>query len=255
MKTKLKIFLQFNWKIVLLAILFLCSFINIYGGPLNNPNLIIPSSKTQPLMFNEDSTTIEFGDTVIVVQDGGDTIFVLSDKIDSSDNNRLMGTDDIIIALTSSQHAIQKGTYGLNIADIFLPGHAPFSDNAQYSIDENPWDYLAKLAPQVLRYPGGSSSKFRHPFGSINPDNGTPFANMKNGGNGILLEDIITFYDKTNITMENPTALEVYTDMTDASGYSGSWMLADQVSNFTDFFNEWNNQPHFDPALPIYAEI
>lgn len=204
--------------------------------------------------INDDSTTVNFGDTIAVIQDGGDTVIILNDQVDSSNSNRLISTSDIIIALTNNQSTIQKGTYGLNIADIFLPGHAPFTDNDEYLTGESPWDYLASLAPNILRYPGGSSSKFRHPFGSMNPDNGTPYANTKNGGNGILLEDIITFYDKTDVTMSFPTSLDVYNDMSDGE-LDGTWLLSDQESNFEDFYNEWLNQPHFDPALPENAEL
>lgn len=111
------------------------------------------------LEINDDSTTVNFGDTIAVIQDGGDTVIILNDQVDSSNSNRLISTSDIIIALTNNQSTIQKGTYGLNIADIFLPGHAPFTDNDEYLTGESPWDYLASLAPNILRYPGGASSK------------------------------------------------------------------------------------------------
>mgnify|MGYP000107751376 FL=1 len=125
MKLKFQLFLQKKSKFYFAIAFFLSSLI------LLNANVTSSSfnEKTHLNNFgfelNDDSTTINFGDTIAVIQDGGDTVIILNDYVDSMNSNRLISTSDIIIALTNNQSTIQKGTYGLNIADIFFTRSCP----------------------------------------------------------------------------------------------------------------------------------
>jgi len=216
-----------------------------------SPNYCPPDST-----IDTSSTFYEFGDTIAVNLDGGDTIFIINDIIDTAmANGRIIGTGDIIVALTNHQNELPDEMYGVNLADFFMPGHASDSDNVEYATGTNPWELLAEMAPNVLRYPGGSSSKFRHAFGSMNTNNGTPNALLKNGGNGISLEEIIEFYDKTALPFASPTCLEVYNDYEADTILDGTWLAANQKENFIDFYNEWKNQPHYNPSDTAYDEI
>jgi hypothetical protein len=103
-----------------LLFVFLTSFISI--RPTNNvtvnsysPNYCPPDST-----IDTSSTFYEFGDTIAVNLDGGDTIFIINDNIDTAmANGRIIGTGDIIVALTNHQNELPDEMYGVTL-QIFL---------------------------------------------------------------------------------------------------------------------------------------
>jgi hypothetical protein len=207
--------------------------------------------------IKDDSTaeSTSFGDTIVTLLDGGDTIYLLSDAIDSGYTGRVMTIEDIIVKLTSYQNPTVGGVYGVNLQNVFNNGHAPFEDNDEYLSGESPWDYLVNLAPQSLRYPSGTSSRFWHPLGSMNTDNGTPHALKKNGGNGIRLEDIVAYYDYLDEELTHPSYAEIYNSILADEFADETWILDEFKSDFLDLFNEWNTQLHFDPTDPDLDEL
>ncbi len=226
--------------------------INIAPSAINY--LFMPDSAIVDSSYSE----LVFGDTLETIIDGGDTIYVLYDGgLDSNTiENRTINTGDIIISLRDEKLAVNHGVYGVNLEGFF--GH--YNDAEQSGDYEdvgatNPWDLLADLSPKVLRSPSGASSKFQHPFGSMNSNStDLPVLKMgkKNGGYGYSIEEIIRYYDKTDGVMDVPeiiTLLQIITDMADEEvDPLNLWMDAADKEDFESFYKKWLEQPAFEPG-------
>lgn len=230
--------------------------VNVNSGNLTT--MIVPDST------NEDTSSVyAYGDTLEAYLDGSDSVYVLSIGNDST--LRLISSEDIIVKLTTIEKNVVDNNFGVSLADFFLPSHAPFSDNANYPSGSSPWDLIADLAPTVLRYPGGSSSKFRHPFGSMNYETWNDEEGKKNGGYGICLEEIIKFYDNTDNDPGDGIAIinDILDDMNEAGPdepnldgvTTTDWLANREISNFNDYYREWLNQPrYYDTYANLYNE-
>lgn len=184
--------------------------------------------------------------------DGLDTVFIIEDVAGDS-MARMITIEDIGIKLTNYAVTPPYGIDGFNLQDFYLMSHANPQNDVNYTAGNLPSDYLTSLAPKTLRYPGGSSCKYKHAFGSMNStDPGNPFAGQKNGGYGINIEELIPLYDQSG----PGGALALSTLVTDylannneLPNGSMTWMDVSLRDSFKDYFNEWYTQEHFDPAM------
>lgn len=261
MKTlNLRLSLNLCSTLILVVSLFNLGFSKIDSSDCINMNsknsigLVYPDST-----FADTTVLASYGDTLESYLDGPDSVYVLSVGNDSME--RLISTEDIIVRLTTVEKNVVDNNFGVSLADFFLPGHAPLSDNVNYPVGSSPWDLLSDLAPTVLRYPGGSSSKFRHPFGSMNYETWNDEAGKKNGGYGICLEEIITFYDRTNTTLNETLPEDIIADMEEIGpgepelDVETDWLSNREISNFNDYYREWLNQPKYiDTYTNLYDE-
>lgn len=228
----------------------------------NNSNTYTESNFIPDSTF-EDTSNLNFGDTVEAYVDGADSVYVLS--VGSDSTNRLVTAEDIFIRLTSIQKNVEDGNYGVCISDFFKPRHASETDNFRYDPEPDPWELISEMAPTVLRYPGGSSSKFRHAFGSMNTADWNPRQDFKNGGYGISLEEILAFYDATDdgeIEMNPTLAAAIIDDMNQTAPFEPltlseelDWLSDREVSNFEDFYREWHEQPYYLPGTYAYTYL
>ncbi len=195
-----------------------------------------------------------FGDTLEVIIDGMDTIYILSEgNNDENDlEERMITSDDIIITLKDNVRTVNHGVYGVNLEGFFAKYTNTIAEQDEYIAlgSLNPYQLLSELAPKVLRHPSGSSSKFQHPFGSMNStDPANPKADLKNGGYGYCIEEIIRYYDKTDDELGNYTNYTVlFADMEDNGKVNNDlWMHEDDQADFESFYKKWDEQPAFEP--------
>jgi len=116
---------------------------------------------------------------------------------------------------------------------------------------------LAAMAPKILRFPSGATSKFQHPLGSSNTASFISIFNaadpahtktgLRNGGFGYDLEEIIRYYNKTNNNMfDLPSYNAIINDMLDNSHIDGNWLEDVDKADFETFYNRWVDQPSFN---------
>ena len=222
-----------------------------------------PNEIAIPDTIPPDSTTYNFNDTVSICIDGLDSIIILYDMVNDS-MGRTVSTADIIITLKDYATTPSYGINGYNLQDFYLISHAnPINDVFYAGIgEETPGELLIAFAPKTLRFPGGSSCKFRHAFGSMNsPDFGNPFHDLKNGDYGVNIEELIPIYDATENFYIAPAFSSLVTDYLSIYGLRGAtgnnlqWMNISIQSSFIDYFNEWYTQQHFNPATFMVAGI
>lgn len=200
-------------------------------------------------------TEIAFGDTIETIMDGMDTIYLLSDVMEDSNllEERLINTSDVLITLKDEMYSVNDGGYGVNLEGYFM--HYNHEDEAtDYSTigAVNPNQLLKEFSPKVLRHPSGASSKFQHPFGSMNsndPALPTYKKGFKNGGYGYSIEEIIRYYDKTDNFLDlfdDLTLADIIDDMANEV-VDLTWMDAADEADFESFYKKWLEQPAFDP--------
>ena len=185
----------------------------------------------------EDTTDLaeyELGDTMEILVEGGDSIFILYEDSTLTAADSLREIDynkDIIITLGGATKIVAQGLFGYHIEGMFAPAHTPeFGYNYP-----NTWEWFAQLKPQVLRFPGGASSRFMHLL-NYDTDNNTTDDKYVTGY-GYDIKEIIRFYDITNgelladesvtvgaVTM--PITIEfIEDDLEDGDcAYCNSWM-------------------------------
>lgn len=238
----------------------------------NTSRLILPDSI--PLDTTEEAYIS--GDTIDILSDGGDSIFVLytdttasGDTIPDSMALRTFDvTKDIAINLQGYTEQVNGGLFGFTLEGAFLNGHIPEDD------PDNPdaWTWLSNLQPRTLRFPGGANGKFMHLRPYIDRDaDGTLDPVF---GYGYDLDEIIRYYDITNetddpddiidnIQADEPAYLSsIKTDLTsdgdcdychewmdavkyqkDLEGYYGKWATQDEIPfPVTDPRHEYINQ-------------
>ena len=260
---------RFNIRHLLTALLFISTLIGLsirMSSANNRLKVFICNSESPSHFFMPDSTfdstinteNYSYGDTMEFYLDGPDTIYMLYVDTTTADSisslERAFTSDDIVISLTDVVLPVQEGLFGFNTQDIFRLTHYDPADNVIYSALglDNPKELMVSLAPKNLRYPSGSSSKFRHALGSWNSsDPNNPFHDQKNGGYGINIEEMIPYYDITNPFVPYPGFLIVYNDFIEDSEHDidGNWLIDDVKASFEDFFGEWLEQPHYDPGM------
>jgi len=218
----------------------------------------------------EDTTAMEyaFGDTMEILLEGGDSIFILyedsafagtdsiTDSLREIDYNR-----DIIVTLGGVTKNIAPGLFGYHIEGMFTLAHMPeFGYNYP-----NTWEWLAQLKPQVLRFPGGASSRFMHLLNYDRDNNGIDDKSVT--GYGYDIEEIIRFYDITNgelfadesvtvgaVTM--PLNMEfIKNDLEDGDClYCDSWIAFEYIGDLektVETYNQQNDIPAIQPQKYI----
>ena len=118
--------------------------------------------------FSQDIDTLEWEEIVdlsdTVYNSGLDTVYVIEDSVSETAGFRtgisidceLAGTA-MSINLNKTVKTINKGQFGINVTGMFTKSTLYGDD---YSEDQ--WQWLSDMRPKVLRFPGGSSSKFMH---------------------------------------------------------------------------------------------
>lgn len=118
--------------------------------------------------FSQDIDTLEWEEIVdladTVLNSGLDTIYVIEDSVSETAGFRTGTTIDCTTAgsamsinLNKTVKTINKGQFGINVTGMFTKSTL-YGDI--YSEDQ--WQWLSDMRPKVLRFPGGSSSKFMH---------------------------------------------------------------------------------------------
>jgi len=164
---------------------------------------------------NEVVVEFQLGDTIEILVDGQDSLFILyedsvyasSDTISDTTIIEFRAYDptkDITITPGGYIEDVMQGLFGVHIEGMFLPKHMPEDeDNINYFVPDdfdNAWSWLADLKPRVLRYPGGASSRWMHALPYDTDDDGIDDKFPK--GYGYDLEEIIRYYDITNETLD-----------------------------------------------------
>jgi len=104
-----------------------------------------------------DSNYLQIGDTVAIYAEGADSVIILyEDSIAGADSiyyDLAFPTQHIYLSLSSEHHAVNEGVYGINITDLFEPGHGNINDNDNYLVggQPDPWASLIESAPKTLR--------------------------------------------------------------------------------------------------------
>ncbi|MFZ1634487.1 MAG: T9SS type A sorting domain-containing protein [Chitinophagales bacterium] len=195
----------------------------------------------------DDSTIVEsylFGDTVQIVNEGFDTLYILyedtlasNDSIPDSTTIELKEpiSQEITITLGNTVKEINQGLFGINVSSMF--DHVP-EENAYYL---QAWQQLSDLKPKSIRFPDGSGGKFMHLLGSENADGSW------NGGYGFNLDEIIPFYDMTYLGIQHPdyVAEDVETLTEDQLD---DWIAGQDIADFEGFREHYFDQVTYDPT-------
>lgn len=210
------------------------------------------------------SVQIEEGDTIAKYTAGGDSVYVLyEDSIPDSSFNMAweipFPTEHIIIELTNHHLPVEEGLFGVNVTDMFQTRFANEEELPTiYGTTPDPWDYLSQLQPKILRFPSGAGGKFYQPLGSIRTNPDDPDVGFINGGYGINIDEVIRFYDATELIPNapflfdppgDPGYISITDDMADeACDNCASWMDPSHISTFEDNYQKWDDQPIIDPT-------
>lgn len=205
--------------------------------------------------FEDTTTSSEFstGDTLQVVVEGNDTLYVLyedtlSDSL-SEELKLIPLNHHIKIVLGNTTKTVQSGLFGICATDFFEPGHGNVDENDKYNVTaeaDNPSELLVALNPSTIRFPGGAGDKFFNPLGSII---NTTLASqsseigLTNGGYGIDLEEAIPFYDVTNL---EPYPGYTITELHDLSTADVTWIDDGSRQDFIDLKDKFFKQNYPD---------
>lgn len=189
----------------LLSLLIFCSFHFKLDG---RGNLFIETKQIISNVLSPDSTFLDSielidiysdGDTIDMYVIGADTIYTIyaTPLLDTSAFSFRYEASPMKIILSNQTFPVEQGLLGINVTDMFEPGHAnEYVDLPKYTSGENPWDYLSDLCPTTLRAFSGQGSRFMELLGSARMDPNDPFNlthTMMNGGYGFCMERIIPF--------------------------------------------------------------
>lgn len=272
------IFLRFSISFTLLVFL-LCLFDNLKSENANHIfHTLVESSEcdyfaapdTSEIDTSENTSIYYDGDTIDMYVIGADTIYTIYQDTSSADSNNLSlreTGDALKIILSNQTFNVQEGLLGINITDLFEPGHAnEYDDLSKYPPGQNPWDYISALCPKTLRIFSGQGSRFMELLGSKRTAANDPFnvsGNMMNGGYGFCMERIIPFFDNTAglsndappLFDNSPLTTSIWDDMNDADrslNPASTWLAAEYFKTFEDFYHKWEEQPLYDPTDPAY---
>jgi len=167
--------------------------------------------------------------------DGGDTIWLESaDSLEGFEGAKLDMTFginyNIGISFSSNVEPVTESLYGLHLAGMFKPKNMPAGT---YGADQREW--LIKLGPEVLRFPGGAETKLQHPWLTIDS---TDAPDTKTQGYGYDMDEIIRYFDysDTILNVSGDPLNDVLIDTLD------NWILHDQVSEYLKFRAFYNEQ-------------
>lgn len=171
-------------------------------------------------------------------------------QIDSNNQNELgerlalnitKGVGAINITTVSSEpYPVNYDLFGINIEGLFKPHSLPW-DGIDGGSSEYAYDWLGELAPRVIRFPSGESSKFMHLLN--NTDNTT------SKGYGYDINEIARYFNKTDDDMGNlataaaADGLTIYEEIQIEDELEmGQWMNADFTENYKDYLLKWKEQ-------------
>ncbi len=218
-----------------LTYLLLCLFSFSYLLSMNGDRNIF-YTVSDLLDVNDDTIPeeISYGDTVSYA-DGADTIFQINDSI--PDSLAMMmdiePTGNIYMTFGGASKAVNQAQYGIHIGGMFDHSTMPNDGTSQYG-----WQWLIDLAPEVLRFPSGSYSRFMH---LLHNTNGTQAV-----GYGYNVFEIARYYDWTDDTMNYTFSALSSMDsdhiLNDNLTELSSWINANQVVPFDNFRKKWFSQ-------------
>jgi len=197
-----------------------------------------------------DSSALQIGDTVAIYAEGADSVIILyEDSIAGADSmyyDLAFPTQHIYLSLSSEHHAVNEGVYGINITDLFEPGHGNINDNDNYLVggQPDPWAALIALAPKTLRVFSGAGSRFMHPLGSLNAEG------LTYGGYGFNIEEIVRYFDGTDEGFDYPDLIDIETHMADGEcGGDCDWIHPNDIEAFEEFYKKYDKQEENVPAF------
>jgi len=219
------------WKFLYFTgALFLFTYIT---GNSKTSNIIISNFVND--MFNPTDTIPpdtavyedEFIEDTIIFADGLDTIIEFNDSTFPEDSlSEFMrdiftaGPHDILIKFGGVSKTINRGHFGVHVGGMFDNSTLPNDGTSDYA-----WQWLIDLAPDVLRFPSGSYSKFMH---LLHNTDGTDAI-----GYGYDIYEIARYFDWTDDTL-------------DFNYYALDSVEIDHILNDTTQLEEWINENHTD---------
>ncbi len=187
------------------------------------------SANAQDIDTLEWEEIVDLSDTVY--NSGMDTIYVIEDSTSEASGFRTGATLDCLLSgttmsvnLNKTTKTINKGQYGMNITGMFTKSTL-YGDI--YSADQ--WQWLSNMRPKVLRFPGGSSSKFMHLLSA-------------DKGYGYDIVEITRYLDAIDNDLEAPnnaTDIMAATDATAITWFGGD---ADLLQSFKDYKDDYYYQ-------------
>lgn len=180
-------------------------------------------SEWEEIILNSDSS----------YTDGKDIIFIIDDTIPIIDSlaegMRLLPVTSgaINITLGSSTKTINRGLYGIHIGGMFDNTTLPNDGSSDYG-----WQWLIDLAPEVLRFPSGSYSKFMHLLHD-------PYSGTNSIGYGYNLFEIARYFDWTDGKMDFDfsalSSSDIINILYDNENDLEFWINANNVDHYTNF--------------------
>ena len=222
---------------------------------LNNANSILPDTLspdsgyiyetyTDTTSYSDGLDTIYLIDDSLIVSDTlpGDTICgklasnEVRNLLSQTVNAKIFPIGSIGITPGWIPKSINQELYGINLEGIFNPSSLPNDGTSDYA-----WDYMVELAPEVLRFPSGESSKFMHlmhdPFGGESIGYGYDIyeiARYFNWSNGDMSDlEAQAIIDGWTIDQEILSTEETQLD---------DWIMPAYVDNYLKFLEKYNDQ-------------
>ena len=236
---------KYFWKFLYFTVA-LILFSYLFGN--NNTKIGLLSNLVNEVLFPTDTfppdTTVyedEFIEDTIVFADGLDTIIEFNDSTFTEDSlGELMrdiftaGPHDILIKFGGVSKSINRGHFGIHVGGMFDNSTLPNDGTSDYA-----WQWLIDLAPDVLRFPSGSYSKFMH---LLHNADGTDAV-----GYGYDIYEIARYFDWTDDILDfNYYALdsvEINHILNDTGVFALSqWINSNHVEHFTKFREKWFSQ-------------
>lgn len=220
-------------KLVYLS-LFLFAFTYLLS---TNGEIHFDSKTIEQIIINDDSIPEEetlYGDTVSYT-DGADSIFEINDSI--PDSIAMMMdielTGNIYITFGDATKSINQNQYGIHIGGMFDNSTFPNNGTSDYG-----WQWLVDLAPESLRFPSGSYSKFMH---LLHNTDGSPSV-----GYGYDIFEIARYFDWTDDTLDFDydalTTADSNQILFDDPNDLEDWILPSHVPHYVNFRDKWNTQ-------------
>lgn len=175
-----------------------------------------------------------YGDT-LTYTDGADSIFEIYDSIPDSlaVMMDIVPSGNIYITFGGVTKTANQNLYGIHIGGMF--DHSTFPNNGT---SEYGWQWLVDLAPEVLRFPSGSYSKFTHLLHNVD---GTPSV-----GYGFDIFEIARYFDWTDDTLDYDydalTTADTSDILYDDLPQLALWMNLNDREHYINFRDKWFEQ-------------
>ncbi|MFZ1824281.1 MAG: T9SS type A sorting domain-containing protein [Chitinophagales bacterium] len=227
----LKIFFQ---KHISFLTILIASVMAICSVPKNNSSFKIFDAKWTS-EITPDTVVEEIREDTLVYSDGADTIYLINDTLPYDDSlglhfRDLEIADNFYVTFGGIDKNVNPGIYGFNVTGMFDPSTLPNDGTSDYA-----WQWLIDLAPEVLRFPSGSYSKFMH---LLHNTDGTDAV-----GYGYDIYEIARYYDWTDEDMyfdyEELTLSNINRILYDEDIALKTWIFEDHVQDFKSFRDKW----------------